>query len=306
MRRVRWAGWLLALAVSVAGAAEFSFPLDTRALVVAPHPDDETIATGGLIHRLRAANVPVYVVFLTYGDGWDWAVRLANGGRAPTDADYVALGRRRHDEALHAAAALSLPLDNISFLGFPDDGLQSLWDEHWKGTPVPSAHTRAQTVPYSDALVPGAPYTGEALVQSLGRVLRSVRPTHVFVPHPIDLNPDHAMAPRFLAATLRSLRGQNVLPRKVRVFHYLVHHENWPASDPLPSEMKAPSRRQVPATRWFAVPLSDADQAAKAKAVDAYPSQLAASPELLRNFLRTTEQFGRLQSKVMVDFAHMH
>ena len=292
--------------VQVAAAAELTFGGDERVLVVAPHPDDETIATGGVIRHLTTTKLPVYVVFLTYGDGWDWAVRLANGGRPPTDADYVAFGRRRHQEATNAAGALELPLNALFFLGFPDDGMAALWDRGWTGKPVPSPHTGAQMVPYSDALAAGAPYTGEAVVQSLVRVLRVVRPSMIFVPHPADANPDHAIAPRFVAAALAALRGQHILPAKVHRFTYLVHHADWPASDALPGPMVAPTPGQIPATRWLQWPLSEAEQAAKARALEQYPSQLAASPALLRNFLRSTELFGRLQSKVWAAFAHAH
>ena len=298
--------FLVAVGGSGAGARELVFTAESRVLVVAPHPDDETIATGGIIRRLTAAQIPVTVVFLTYGDGWDWATRVAVGGRTPVDSDYVALGRRRHQEALNAASALGLPLTALLFLGFPDDGLEALWSRSWRGTPVPSSHTGAQMVPYSDALAPGAPYTGEGLLQALVRALRVVRPTDIFLPHPIDRNPDHAVAPRFVAAALKSLRGQRVLPRKVHQWYYLVHHPTWPATVPLPAVMTPPTRAEVPATRWTQTPLSDVEQAAKARALEQHASQLAASPDLLRNFLRTTELFGRIQSKVVVDFAHVY
>jgi LmbE family N-acetylglucosaminyl deacetylase len=40
-----------------------------RAIVVTPHPDDETLACGGLIADLRIAAVPVTVVAVTDGEG---------------------------------------------------------------------------------------------------------------------------------------------------------------------------------------------------------------------------------------------
>lgn len=278
-----------------------------RVLVIAPHPDDETVAAGGLVHQLTAAGAAVSVVYLTYGDGWDWAAEVASGDRTPTDADYVALGRLRHQEALVAGAALGVPINALTFLGFPDGGLDRLWSGDWNGAPVPSPHTRAVTVPYNDALSPGALYTGESIVRLLVRVLTTAHPTTVLVPHPGDAHPDHASAPRFLAVALKRLRGQGILPRKVRVWHYLVHHPTWPVAATVPHEpMIPPTRAQVPATRWTVVPLDDADLAAKTAALDAHHTQLASSPNFLRNFLRRTELFGRVQSKVLLGFAAGH
>jgi hypothetical protein len=49
----------------------------TRLLVVAPHPDDETLGAGGLIQRVRHAGGAVKVVFMTNGDGYPVGVTLA-------------------------------------------------------------------------------------------------------------------------------------------------------------------------------------------------------------------------------------
>jgi LmbE family N-acetylglucosaminyl deacetylase len=306
MWRALWLGVVWVAAAQAGAREELTFAADDRVLIVAPHPDDETIATGGLIRSLTAASISVHVAFLTYGDGWDWATSLTSGGRVPADTDYVAIGRRRHQEATGAATALGLPLDRLYFFGFPDDGLAPLWDRAWTGKPIPSPHTGAQMVPYSDALAAGAPYTGEALVQSLVRVLRIVRPTTVIVPHPADIHPDHAIAPRFVAEALGSLRGQRVLPRKVRRLTYLVHYPEWPVLATGPAPMTAPTQRQVPATRWHLHTLTDAELAAKTRALEEHRTQVDASPEFLRNFLRTTELFGRVQSKVWGEFARTH
>ena len=43
-----------------------------RLLVVAPHPDDETIAAGGLIQSALHAGAAVRVLFATDGDNNPW------------------------------------------------------------------------------------------------------------------------------------------------------------------------------------------------------------------------------------------
>ncbi|TQN28772.1 LmbE family N-acetylglucosaminyl deacetylase [Haloactinospora alba] len=42
-----------------------------RLLILAPHPDDETLGCGGLMHKAKAAGAEVHVQFLTVGDTAD-------------------------------------------------------------------------------------------------------------------------------------------------------------------------------------------------------------------------------------------
>src|ERR1700743_569020 len=79
-------------------------------LVIAPHPDDETFACGGLIALKRKANIPVTIIFIT--DGGQSAVR--------TEADGTHLTARRKDEAAAACKILGVEPDRIHFLDAPD------------------------------------------------------------------------------------------------------------------------------------------------------------------------------------------
>ncbi|MFO1326898.1 MAG: PIG-L deacetylase family protein [Rubrivivax sp.] len=79
-----------------------------RALVFAPHPDDESIGCGGLIARLVDARVPVRVVLVTDGGG--------AGGLAPGAA------AERQQEFRRAVAQLGS--DETRLLGFVDGGLR--------------------------------------------------------------------------------------------------------------------------------------------------------------------------------------
>ena len=49
-------------------SSEVTLQPDDRILIFAPHPDDETIATGGIIQKAVAMGLPIHVAFLTYGD----------------------------------------------------------------------------------------------------------------------------------------------------------------------------------------------------------------------------------------------
>ena len=69
-------------------------------LVLAPHPDDETIGCGGVIARKRAVGTPVRVVI------------AADGGDAA-----------RRAECLEACRRLGVADDSVHFLGLPDGHL---------------------------------------------------------------------------------------------------------------------------------------------------------------------------------------
>ncbi|MEY2881702.1 MAG: hypothetical protein RLZZ15_4082 [Verrucomicrobiota bacterium] len=86
-------------------------------LVVAPHPDDETLGCGGLIARRRAAGLPVSIVWLT--DGAD----SHPGHPIVTPA---ALATLRAREAHEAAALLGVPAHDLHFLNARDGQLSHL------------------------------------------------------------------------------------------------------------------------------------------------------------------------------------
>lgn len=83
-------------------------PLVSRLLVVAPHPDDETLAVGGLIHSLVRDGARVKVVFMIQGDGYPLAARALSGAIDLEPDDYVALGTHRRGESVAALATLGV------------------------------------------------------------------------------------------------------------------------------------------------------------------------------------------------------
>jgi LmbE family N-acetylglucosaminyl deacetylase len=84
-----------------------------RCLVVAPHPDDETLGCGVTILRKLDAGTPVKVV-------------VASDGRRSSDSRIISAGRLveiRRAEALEAATRLGLDPDAVVFLDFEDQEL---------------------------------------------------------------------------------------------------------------------------------------------------------------------------------------
>lgn len=82
------------------------------AVIVAAHPDDEVLGTGGLIALLAAAGARLRLVAITDGEG-------SHRGHA----DPAALARRRIAETAAALTALGAGQTEVVRLGFPDTGL---------------------------------------------------------------------------------------------------------------------------------------------------------------------------------------
>lgn len=80
-------------------------------VVLSPHPDDETLGTGGLIAESRANGVVVDVIIVTDGSG-----SHPNSVRYPRQT----LVDLRYSEVHQAALALGLQVDRVTFLGLPD------------------------------------------------------------------------------------------------------------------------------------------------------------------------------------------
>ena len=93
-----------------------------RVLVLAPHPDDEVIATGGIIQQALKEKLPVHVVFYTYGDNNEWAFTVYRGHPVFMPRAMRGMGLVRHGEALKADAVLGLAPADLTFLGYPDFG----------------------------------------------------------------------------------------------------------------------------------------------------------------------------------------
>lgn len=98
--------------------AQVWIPPVTRTVVVVPHPDDESLSTGGLISFQRRRGLPVTVVAVTDGEA-------AYTGLIAPDR----LGRIRRGEQTAALAALGIERRDTPRLGMPDGELADSVDE---------------------------------------------------------------------------------------------------------------------------------------------------------------------------------
>ncbi|MFQ5690524.1 MAG: PIG-L deacetylase family protein [Gemmatimonadota bacterium] len=140
-------------------------------LVLAPHPDDETLGCGGLLGS-GADTGELHVCFAT--DGARSHVN-AFGTRDPTPAEMAAIRRR---EATRALDELGIPRGNRSFLEFDDGGL-------------------------------GA--AGPRLEARLARLIDRIQPGTVVLPFRGDQHPDHVRLARAAISRLRIQRPATML-----------------------------------------------------------------------------------------------
>jgi LmbE family N-acetylglucosaminyl deacetylase len=155
-----WAGSGLAVAPELPlGPAELAA---MRFVVLAAHPDDETLGAGGLMARLAALGAEVDVLLCTAGEG-------SHPDSPTTSPDELAQARLAEFAA--ALAALGLR-DRWRFLGLPDRSLGSQADA--VAVAVRDAAARLPGRP--DRLVLVAPYRsdGHADHDALGAVVAEI------------------------------------------------------------------------------------------------------------------------------------
>lgn len=276
-----------------------------RLLVIAPHPDDETIGAGGLIQKVIAKGGSVRVVLMTAGDGYVEAVMRETGELKPRPAEYIAYGERRLREARAAMRQLDHDRIRLQLLGFPDGGLDGLLRAHWqRSNPGRSATTGASDPPYdSEAIDPDVPYDGADLRHELGNVIREARPTIVVFPDPLDTHPDHHATGVFTLLAIDDWQREAKGSAKAdpRLLAYLVHWPDWPPGwDRTPSTSDADSCLALPANLPprgrgpVTFTLDDLEVARKRAALARYASQQEVMPDLLAAFVRRCEPFTQM------------
>ncbi len=261
-----------------------------RLLILAPHPDDEVLCCGGVIQQAVAMRVPVHVVFLTYGDNNQWSFLLYRRHPVLIPGAVQQMGLVRHDEALAASRLLGLSPEQLTFLGYPDFGTLRIWESHWGDRPpLKSLLTRVTRVPYASALRPNAPYKGEEVVQDLATIMKTFRPTKIFVSHPSDHMPDHRALYLFTRVALWTLE-QEMAPE---VLPYLIHRPRWPKPRGYePKRELSPPRALRAQVFWRQFHLTPEMVARKLTALRAHRTQFRASAHYLLSFVRPNELFG--------------
>lgn len=272
---------------------------DTRLMVIAPHPDDETLGAGGLMQRVRTVGGEVHVVYLTDGEGYPEGVMAEDGVATPTSNEYRDYGRRRRHEAREALRSLGIKDDALTFLSFPNGGLCTLMSKYWSRRVYRSPFTRRDRPPAADVIVRGAEYRGEDLTQELALLIDRLRPTMILVPRKEDQHADHCAAWFFVADALTDVR--RVRPDlRIDVVNYIIHFGDWPFEDDDERALLAPAGLRGGASGWIRFPLTRTELKNKQKALKQYESQMKVMDWFLDGFARTNEIFSRPASSSVV------
>ena len=143
----------------------WSVSAQTRLLVVAPHPDDETLGCGLLIQQVLASGGAVRVMLLTDGDNNPWPQRYIERRLRINGVARQRWGARRRQEVIRAMAQLGLPATALHPMGWLDMGItQRLRDD-----------------------TPGA-------IAAMREVVQAFQPSVVCCPALGDSHPDHGAA----------------------------------------------------------------------------------------------------------------
>ena len=264
-----------------------------RLLILAPHCDDETLGSAGLILAARRLGMEVKVVIATNGDGYLFATMKDFHRVYPHASDFIRMGETRQRESLAAMQTLGLSSDQVIFLSYPDRGTPEMWNNHWSADrPYHSPYSRTVKSPYSTTYNPESVYAGEDYLADLLSILNEYQPDLIVYPHPDDVHPDHWGLSAFtrLAVATEERNRPDFHPD---LYAYLVHRPDFPEPKGLDPQryLLPPSLLYNIYPDWEWLDLSSADAGLKSQAVAQYKSQLPLLKNLMESFVRANELF---------------
>jgi LmbE family N-acetylglucosaminyl deacetylase len=262
--------------------------LGKRVLIVAPHPDDEGLATAGLIRREIGRKADVRVVLITAGDGSRKACEDQYGRGQVGPADFRRLGELRCAESRTAMSRLGLPPTKLIFLGYSDGSLNSLWDVNWDYDRLRLAANGATGSPYQFAYQKRAPYCGQNLVKNLESVIRGFRPSAIVYPDFEDIHHDHWAANAFVQYAITDIGWRS------KEDTYLVHRHDFPyprVYNPTLGLYPPPALVGGDVT-WESLGLSESDERAKTWSLGAYAIPRLVAGTFIESFARNNELFA--------------
>lgn len=174
--------------VAAANALENLLQQDARVLILAPHPDDECLGTGGLIQKALAQGVNIKVIFITNGDNNPWPQRYLEKKWFIGAEERKRWGQRRKIEAQNSLQILGEGKVATTFLGLPDAGILNLWKKE-----------------------------DTSILENLVKEFNAWQPTLLVLPSEFDRHSDHR------ATHLYGRKALAETSNKCRVITYLIH-----------------------------------------------------------------------------------
>ena len=227
------AGWLLTASASLQAQPVHNLEVGygERLLVLAPHPDDETLSAAGLIQEVFARGGSVRSVVVTSGDAYVDAIEEETGRKNLKPADFLHYGRERLNESLHAANFLGHGFIHLDLFGYSDGSIYDMLVSHWRRShPDRSEFTGYNHVPYRVAEERGRAQDGEDVRNELVAILRDTKPTLIVFPDVMENDSDHAGLGMFaLLAVSDWLEHEKADHIQPRLLAYLIHwRDDWP------------------------------------------------------------------------------
>lgn len=165
-----------------------------RVMVLAPHPDDETLAAGIVLQQASAVGAAVQVVFATAGEANPWPQRWIERRWHLDASDRQRWGARRSEEARQALRRLGIDPSAAVFLGWQDGGIVDL------------------------LIADGDRASGQ-----LAALIAAFRPTRIVLPCIRDRHPDHWALHLLTRAALLGLGDSPLLLTFLVHAHEAVH-----------------------------------------------------------------------------------
>lgn len=258
-----------------------------RAIIFAPHQDDEILACAGTIDQLNKSGMDVFVVFAT------------NGDFCGTESAAIRLL-----ESKTALNALKISREKIIVLGFADTGMayedSFLWNlYHSQPDKVVKSKVSDHTYhPWGEKEYSmqkfgvHSPYTRNAFFQLLRHLIADIKPDMIFSSSRLDAHGDHAALCMFIEEVILTTGID------IPVYQYIIHSGNdkkWP-----PRETEYFDRPENISEQWWneRIRITVDKKLNKRMLIQLFKSQLSPSGYLL-SFAKNEEFF--LTSKRLSD-----
>jgi LmbE family N-acetylglucosaminyl deacetylase len=160
-------------------------------MLIAAHPDDESLACSIVLQHAVRARAAIRVVYATDGENNPWPQRVIERKWRLDETDRARWGKLRRAEALAALGILGVNASDASFLALPDQKLTGL-------------------------LISGCGFT----LERFAAIITDWAPTDLLIPSISDTHPDHSA----LAVMLRLVLSECFLGETpMSVWSYVVH-----------------------------------------------------------------------------------
>ena len=163
-------------------------------MMLAPHPDDESLACSVLLQQAVGAGAAIRVVYATDGDDNPWPQRVLERKWRLNATDRRRWGRLRRTEALAALRALGVNASAACFLGLPDQKLTALL--------MSNRHPA---------------------LERFAAMIADWAPTDLLVPSISDTHPDHSALAVMVRLALSEFFSGSAAAGRMSVWSYAVH-----------------------------------------------------------------------------------